>query len=84
MKVFSKLIHEFIRKSIRNSKLRWLIIGASLIYLVSPLDISPDVFPVLGWLDDGMLITILVTEVSQILLERRQARKEESAESSAV
>ncbi len=85
MKILNKFIHGFIRNSIRHPKLRWLFIGVSLIYLISPIDISPDVFPVLGWLDDGVLITLLATEVSQFLIERRQARKEttEATESTA-
>lgn len=82
MKFLNKFIHEFIRNSIRNPKFRWIFIGASLIYLISPLDISPDVFPVLGWLDDGVLITLLATEVSQLLIERRQNRKQESTDAS--
>jgi uncharacterized membrane protein YkvA (DUF1232 family) len=85
MKFFNQIVHNFIRNGLRNSKYRWLIIAASLVYLISPLDISPDIFPVLGWLDDGMIVTLLATEVSQFLLERRQAQKEEkSAASSSV
>lgn len=57
---------------IRNSKYRWLVILGSLLYLVSPIDISPDVFPVIGWIDDGLLATIVVTELTQIALERRR------------
>ena len=38
--------------------------------------------PVLGWLDDGMVVTLLVTEVSQILLDRRKAQKSEQTATS--
>jgi uncharacterized membrane protein YkvA (DUF1232 family) len=69
--VRSPLINWF-TKLIRNSKYRWLVILGSLIYLVSPIDISPDVFPIIGWLDDGLLATIVVTELSQIALERKR------------
>ncbi|MEL6381023.1 MAG: YkvA family protein [Cyanobacteria bacterium J06626_18] len=64
---------------IRNSKYRWLIILGSLVYLVSPLDISPDVFPVIGWIDDGLLASIVVTELAQFVLEQR--RKQEGVKS---
>lgn len=60
---------------IRNSKYRWLVILGSLVYLVSPLDISPDVFPVIGWIDDGLLATIVVTELTQMALDRRRNSK---------
>lgn len=84
MKLFNSVIHKFLRNSLRHPKFRWVFIAASLLYLISPLDISPDVFPVIGWLDDGMVVTLLATEVSQLLIERRKARKEQPAASSAA
>lgn len=66
--------YNWYRSIIRNPKYRWWIIGASLVYLLSPLDISPDVFPVVGWLDDGIIATLLVSEVSQFLLERLKVK----------
>jgi uncharacterized membrane protein YkvA (DUF1232 family) len=63
---------EWFTNLIRNSKYRWLVILGSFIYLVSPLDISPDVFPIVGWIDDGLLATIVVTELTQLVLERRR------------
>ncbi|HEY9887828.1 MAG TPA: YkvA family protein [Candidatus Obscuribacterales bacterium] len=59
---------------IRNSKYRWFVILGSLLYLVSPLDISPDVFPVIGWIDDGLLATIVITELTQLAVERRRQK----------
>ena len=59
---------------IRNSKYRWFVILGSLIYLVSPLDISPDVFPVIGWIDDGILASIVITELAQLVLEQRRKK----------
>ncbi len=53
-------------------------------YLISPIDISPDVFPVLGWIDDGVIATIVVTGLTQVLLERRQAMKAERLANSAA
>jgi uncharacterized membrane protein YkvA (DUF1232 family) len=80
MKVLSQIVQRFvhngIRNNIRNPKYRWFLIAASLIYLVSPLDISPDFLPVLGWLDDGMIVTLLASEFSQFVLDRRKARKD--------
>ncbi|MEO0985403.1 MAG: YkvA family protein [Cyanobacteria bacterium J06639_14] len=60
---------------IRNSKYRWLIILGSLVYLISPLDISPDVFPIIGWIDDGLLASIVVTELTQMVLEQRRKKE---------
>ena len=48
-------VYNWYRDLLRNPKYRWWVIGASVVYIVSPLDISPDVFPIVGWLDDGIL-----------------------------
>lgn len=79
MKFVIKLIQQFVRNNIRNPKYRWALIVGSLLYLVSPLDFAPDFMPVLGWLDDGMVITLLASELSQFLVERRNAGKSETA-----
>ena len=73
-------VRTWYRNAIRNSKYRWLVILGSLLYLVSPLDISPDVLPVIGWLDDGLIATLLVTEVSQLLFEQVSASKKKTKE----
>ena len=65
-------IVKWFTKLLRNPKYRWFVILGSLFYLVSPLDISPDVFPIIGWIDDGLLATLVVTELSQIALEKRR------------
>lgn len=78
---FVQPLYDLFRKLIRNPKYRWVILAGSLLYLVSPLDISPDVLPIIGWLDDGMIATLVVTEVSQILLDRRKAQKHKAASS---
>lgn len=65
-------IYNWYRDLLRNPKYRWWVIGASVVYIVSPLDISPDVFPVVGWIDDGIVISLLIAEVSQIVKEKLQ------------
>lgn len=80
-RLFSAPIIKWLRNLLRNSKYRWLIILGSVIYLVSPLDISPDVFPVLGWIDDGLLATIVVTELTQMAADRRRKRVQQAEQS---
>lgn len=76
MKNLIQSFYNWYRVTLRNTKYRWVVILGSLIYLVSPLDISPDFLPIIGWLDDGIIATILVTEVSQLLIEGLNRRKQ--------
>jgi uncharacterized membrane protein YkvA (DUF1232 family) len=62
--------YDWFRSIIRNSKYRWLVIAGTLLYLISPIDLIPDFIPLLGQLDDAVILTLVVTEISQILIER--------------
>jgi uncharacterized membrane protein YkvA (DUF1232 family) len=77
-RLFSNWFVNLFRQAVRNPKYRLWMIAGSLVYLLSPLDISPDVFPVIGWIDDGAVVTLLAAEVSQLLLERRKLQKEKT------
>jgi Uncharacterized conserved protein len=83
MKFLIQPLYKLYRAVLRNSKYRWLVIAGSLLYLLSPVDLATDVLPIVGWLDDGLIATLLVTELSQVVLEQRKARKEKKAEVSA-
>jgi len=75
MKTLIQPFYAWYRNTLRNSRFRWLIIGGTLLYLLSPIDISPDMFPIVGWIDDGIVVTVLMAELSQMLLDRRQRQK---------
>lgn len=73
---FSAAIHNLYRQALQHTKYRWVVIFGTLLYLVSPLDISPDVFPILGWIDDGILVSLLVTEVSQLMMQQLKSKSQ--------
>lgn len=75
MKLLAQPLHNWYRATLRHPKYRWVIVLGSLLYLASPVDLATDVVPILGWLDDGVIVTILVTEMSQLLLEQRKERQ---------
>jgi uncharacterized membrane protein YkvA (DUF1232 family) len=75
MKLLTQAFYGWFRNSLKNPKSRILIILASVFYLFSPVDISTDLIPVIGWLDDGLILTILTTELAQLALDSRQKRK---------
>lgn len=35
-----------------------LLLPGALLYLISPIDFVPDILPVLGWLDDGLVMIV--------------------------
>jgi uncharacterized membrane protein YkvA (DUF1232 family) len=72
------------RQLVRNSKYRWVVLFGTLLYLVSPMDIFPDVIPVLGWVDDGLIATIAITEVTQILLDRKRNLRQTAKDGTPV
>ncbi len=70
MKFPGRFVYQGLRDLLRNPKYRWWIVLGSLIYLISPIDVAPDLIPVLGQVDDVVLITILLSEFYQWLLEK--------------
>lgn len=73
-KFVTQFLQDGIRKALRNPKYRWVAIIAALFYFLSPLDIVPDAIPILGWIDDGVIASLVVAEVSQIILEQVKNR----------
>ena len=78
-KNFIQAFYDWYRNTLRHTKYRWLVIAGTLLYLFSPIDISPDFIPVVGWLDDGLIVTLLVTEMSQVLMEQMKLRSRRAA-----
>ncbi|MEB3160567.1 MAG: YkvA family protein [Synechocystis sp.] len=77
MKFPLQALYGFYRNAIRNPKYRWWIILGTLVYLLSPFDISPDMFPIAGQIDDVLLVTLMFTEVSTLLMEKIKRRDED-------
>ncbi len=82
MKQLVDSFYSWYRNGLRNPNYRWLIILGTLAYLLSPIDISPDVFPLIGWIDDGILITLLIAEVAQLFQGGFNQPNQTSAEDS--
>ena len=73
MGISIKSIYNWYKQAIGNPKYRWWVILGTLVYLLSPLDISPDIFPVIGQIDDLVIVGLLISEVSQLVLNRSQS-----------
>ncbi len=84
MKFLIQPLYNLYRAALKNSKYRWLVIAGSLIYLLSPIDLATDLVPFVGWIDDGIIASLLVAEISQIVIEQRKARKQDAESTEAA
>ena len=71
-------LYEWYRSAIRHPKYRWWVMLGTAIYLVSPIDVIPDIFPIVGQIDDVMLAGLLFTELSQMAIAKLQNRQEKN------
>lgn len=66
---FVQSFYSWYKQTMRHPKYRWFLIGGTLLYLISPIDIAPDFIPIIGWIDDAAIATLLAAEASQVFLE---------------
>lgn len=78
MKFSIQSLYNWYRNLLRNPKYRWWVILGTIVYIISPIDIAPDFLPIIGEIDDTLLLTLLVTEVSGLLIEGFKNRKGEN------
>ncbi|MBE9111392.1 DUF1232 domain-containing protein [Nodosilinea sp. LEGE 07298] len=60
--------YDWYKRTLEHPKYRWILAGATLLYLLSPIDISPDFIPIIGWIDDAAVASIFIAAMSQIML----------------
>jgi uncharacterized membrane protein YkvA (DUF1232 family) len=73
-------LHNWYRGLLQNPKYRWWVIGASIAYLVSPIDLAPDFLPFVGLVDDTLIISLLVAEVAQVAKTKLQSYNSRSTQ----
>jgi len=76
MNISVQSIYNWYRNTIRNPRYRWWMILATLAYVISPIDIAPDFLPIVGQIDDVMIVSLLISEVSQLLFDYMRQRQE--------
>ena len=72
-------LHNWYRTLLQNPKYRWWVVAATLAYLVNPIDLAPDFLPFIGLVDDTLLISLLVAEVSQVAKAKLQSKSSRSS-----
>lgn len=76
-----KALTNWYRSALRHPQYRWWIILGTCAYLLSPIDISPDLVPLLGQIDDAALVMLLLSELYVIFTEWVETRRETAAPS---
>ncbi|HEY9697352.1 MAG TPA: YkvA family protein [Trichocoleus sp.] len=77
-------VYDWYRSAIRNPKYRWWVVLGTMAYLLMPFDFLPDFIPLIGQLDDVVIISLLVSEVSQLLIDRVKSSKEETSQTTVA
>ncbi len=76
--------YSWYRGAIRHPKYRWMVILGTALYLVSPVDLLPDFIPVIGVIDDSIVATLLLTELSSLAIGYLRNRRGVDIDESAV
>ena len=48
-----------------------ILIFLAFAYLISPIDFLPDIIPLLGWMDDGVIMTLLIALAFKLMPSER-------------
>ena len=75
MNHLAQSFYNWYKTTLNHPQYRWVLVVATLVYLLSPLDISPDFIPIIGWIDDAVVASIFVASMSQILLSGLTKRR---------
>ncbi len=60
-------VWRIVMKDDRTPRLAKVLIWIAIAYLVSPIEIIPDFIPVIGYLDDILIVSILILIAMQII-----------------
>lgn len=69
LKVFGQEIqvYQLVLKHPKTPKLAKWLIGMAIAYFLSPIDLIPDFIPILGQLDDLLIVPLLITIAVRII-----------------
>jgi uncharacterized membrane protein YkvA (DUF1232 family) len=67
MRFAQQLMNGWYGQLLRHPIYRWVVILGTIVYLVSPIDLSPDLIPLLGQVDDVVVITLLISTLFRVI-----------------
>ncbi|GAB4146638.1 MAG: hypothetical protein OHK0017_07390 [Patescibacteria group bacterium] len=67
--------YKLYQAGLQNPKTRVVIIVLTLIYIITPIDLFPEIIlPFVGYIDDTVLLTILITELFKLRGSKEQGQ----------
>ena len=77
IKELISLLKDYAQKNYRDIPLKSIIaIGAAIAYFISPIDIIPDTLPIIGYLDDALVIKLAMDLIGDDVNEYKNWKKE--------
>jgi uncharacterized membrane protein YkvA (DUF1232 family) len=73
---FFKSFFNWYQNTLRHPKHRWWLIAGTLLYILSPINLISDSIPILGWIDDGAILSLFIAEMAQLLMSQAQANQQ--------
>ena len=58
---------------VRSPLAQFILFAFTVIYILSPVDVIPDIMPIIGWLDD---LAVFVTQISAFVMYVREKRRQ--------
>ena len=69
-----QFLYDGYRRGLRHSKYRGWVVAGTFLWLLNPIN----AIPVVGEIDDAVVLTILATEIVQVVMEKRNHQKQQS------
>lgn len=60
-------VYQRVRRHSRTPKMAKILLGAAVAYALSPIDLIPDFIPVIGHLDDVIIVPLLVIAAVKLI-----------------
>ncbi len=68
-----KLLYSWYRQALRHPNYRWWLIGGTLLWMLNPIN----TIPVVGEIDEALVVTIFAAEVSQVLIDTIKNKRQQ-------
>lgn len=72
-----QLLYATYRRGLRHPKYRAWVVGGTLLWLLNPIN----AIPIVGEIDDAVVLTILASELAQIVMENRKNVEQQASPS---